>query len=223
MRRSSGGCGYLALGLALILVLLVITGILSVQINAALHLPQGVTLPEVELPNLPIAIGTISAPNLPNISIGLAPTTAPGAPAPLGPRSKTSGCVSQNALPDRACTPGAVFSNATKELICVPGYTQTVRDVPADEQNQVYAEYDIAGHAPGQYEVDHLVPLELGGSNDIANLWPEPAAPVPGFHQKDQVENYLHEQVCSGAISLTQAQSEIASNWVAVYQQMGGK
>lgn len=40
-----------------------------------------------------------------------------------------------------------------------------------------------------------------GGSNNIANLWPEAASPKPGFHEKDQVENYLHDQVCSGAIS----------------------
>ncbi len=68
--------------------------------------------------------------------------------------------------------------------------------------------------------MDHLVSLELGGSNDIANLWPEAANPTPGFHQKDQVENYLHDQVCSGAISLSEAQVEIATDWLSVYQRM---
>ncbi len=229
MRRSSGGgCGYLLLGIALILVLLIITGVLTVQINAALHLPAGMKLPEVELPdlsNFPIAIGPFPTPNLPgisvpNISIGLAPTVAPGASAPIGQRTKTIGCASQNALPDRACTPGAVFQNVTKEQICTPGYSTSVRDVPDAEKNQVYAEYGVTSHPAGQYEVDHLVPLELGGSNDIANLWPQLASPAPGFHEKDQVENYLHDQMCSGAISLQQAQSEIATNWLAVYQQM---
>ena len=71
-----------------------------------------------------------------------------------------------------------------------------------------------------KYEVDHLISLELGGSNEIANLWPEAASPTPGFHQKDQVENYLHDQVCSGAISLREAQNEIATNWLAVYNRM---
>src|ERR1019366_5961663 len=55
--------------------------------------------------------------------------------------------------------------------------------------------------ATGAVEGDHLVPLELGGDNVIANLWPEPAEPHPGFHEKDRVENYLHRQVCSGAMS----------------------
>ena len=69
-------------------------------------------------------------------------------------------------------------------------------------------------------EVDHLVPLELGGNNDIANLWPEAAYPAPGFHEKDKVENYLHDQVCSGAIPMKEAQIEIATNWLAVYHRM---
>ncbi len=37
----------------------------------------------------------------------------------------------------------------------------------------------------------------------------------------DQVENYLHDQVCKGTISLQEAQTEIATNWLAVYNQMG--
>ena len=84
----------------------------------------------------------------------------------------------------------------------------------------VCTKYGIEQHSPGQYEVDHLIPLELGGSNDIANLWPEAASPKSGFHEKDQVENYLHDQVCSGAISLKDAQTQIATDWLAVYHRM---
>ena len=69
----------------------------------------------------------------------------------------------------------------------------------------MYAEYGISSHTTGEYEVDHLISLELGGSNDISNLWPEAANPKPGFHKKDSVDNYLHDQVCSGAISLQDA------------------
>ncbi len=105
-------------------------------------------------------------------------------------------------------------------MICQPGYARSVRNVPTSEKDQVFAEYGIASHSPGQYEIDHLVSLELGGSNDIANLWPESASPKPGFHEKDKVENYLHSQVCSGAISLQQAQIKIATNWLTVYNQM---
>jgi hypothetical protein len=139
---------------------------------------------------------------------------------PFGPRTKESGCVVHDALPDTACTPGAVFPDVTGEQICQRGYSSSVRNVPAALSRQVYVEYGILERSSGEYEVDHLVPLEAGGSNDIANLFPEAAEPRPGFHEKDQVENYLHDQVCSGALSLFEAQREIATNWVEVYQRL---
>jgi hypothetical protein len=145
------------------------------------------------------------------------------APAHIGQRTKTSGCMAQNGLPDSACTPGAIIATTTRAEICASGYARSVRDVNEAEKNQVYAEYDIKSHRTGEYEVDHLISLEIGGSNDIANLWPEPANPRPGFHEKDQVENYLHDQVCSGAMSLAQAQEQIATNWLAVYEKMPGR
>ncbi len=152
---------------------------------------------------------------------GLQPATPPPAASPtFGPRTKTSGCVVVGGLPDRACTPGAIFPDVTRDQVCQPGYAKSVRDVPASEKAEVYAEYGIKKHPPGSYEVDHLVSLELGGSNDIANLWPEAANPRPGFHEKDQVENYLHEQVCSGAMSLQEAQQAIATDWLAVYRRI---
>ena len=147
-------------------------------------------------------------------------STQPSEPPtqPIGSRTKTSGCVIAGALQDRACTPGAVFANVTKEQVCTSGYASSVRNVSESTKNAVYAEYGITSHTTGQYEIDHLVSLELGGSNDIANLWPEAANPTPGFHQKDTIENELHSEVCNGTISLSQAQNEIASNWLAIYQ-----
>ncbi len=134
-------------------------------------------------------------------------------PAP----TKTVGCVAVNELPDPACTPGAVITTATKAQICVSGYSSTVRHVPVSEKDAVYAEYGIANHVAGEYEVDHLISLELGGSNDISNLWPEAANPAPGFHQKDAFENKLHAEVCAGTISLGEAQKEVATNWLQFY------
>ncbi len=143
--------------------------------------------------------------------------------AHFGTQTKTSGCVAHGGLQDSACTPGAIISSATKAQICQSGYSKSVRNVPTSEKDQVYAEYGITHHATGEYEVDHLVSLELGGSNDIANLWPEAASPKPGFHEKDKVENYLHAQVCSGAITLKAAQNQIATNWLPIYNQMPTK
>ncbi len=147
------------------------------------------------------------------------PTTIIPLTGQFGHQLKTSGCLASNGLPDRDCTPGDIL-NVTKQDICQSGYARSVRNVPDSEKNAVYAEYGIASHSPGQYEVDHLVSLELGGSNDISNLWPEAASPTPGFHEKDKVENYLHDQVCSGAMNLEEAQQRIALNWLDVYKTM---
>lgn len=176
------------------------------------------------LPGQAAGVPTPTPPKLATISTAtpLPQATSTQLAPPLGTRQKTTGCTINGPLPDAACTPGAVFLEATRAAICVSGYSGSVRNVPTSLKDQVYASYGIASHAPGQYEVDHLISLELGGSNDVANLWPESAEPRPGFHEKDAVENYLHAQVCSGAIALQDAQRVIASNWLPIYQQLQG-
>jgi hypothetical protein len=79
-------------------------------------------------------------------------------------------CHVRGALPDPVCTPGAVFS-VTSERVCQPGYARSVRNVPASEKTAVYREYGITQHALGTYEIDHLISLELGGSNDKASKY----------------------------------------------------
>jgi hypothetical protein len=134
-------------------------------------------------------------------------------------RTKTQDCVSKNGLPDPGCTPGAVLKVETAK-VCAKGYSGSARAVNEAVKNQVYKAYGIATRALGQYEIDHFVPLELGGSNDIANLWPEVSSPKPGFHEKDKVENFLHLQVCKGAMTLPQAQQKISTDWRAVFDAM---
>jgi len=130
----------------------------------------------------------------------------------LGLRTKDSDCKSNLPYPDFACSPGEGM-NITMDALCKKGYTTTARNVSEDMKHQVYDEYGIVTRKTGEYEVDHIVPLELGGTNSISNLWPEPAEPMPGFHQKDLIENLLHDKVCSGDMQLNQAQYEIVHNW----------
>ena len=74
------------------------------------------------------------------------------------------------------------------------------------------------------YELDHLIPLELGCCSDCeANLWPQPRNVFPGALEKDEVENYLHREVCSGGLALAEAQREIATDWYAVYERIAGQ
>ena len=62
-------------------------------------------------------------------------------------------------------------------------------------------------------EVDHLISRELGGADEEDNLWPQPYTQHPGAHEKDWLENELHEEVCRGKISLVDAQNEIKEDW----------
>jgi hypothetical protein len=105
-------------------------------------------------------------------------------------------------------------------IVCLHS-TQERRRVSPEAHRQAFAEYGLSYPQPrGSFEVDHLIPLELGGDNTIANLWPEAAEPVPGFHEKDRVENYLHRQVCSGAMGLADAQRDIARDWLKVWKRI---
>jgi hypothetical protein len=65
--------------------------------------------------------------------------------------------------------------------------------------------------------VDHLIRRELGGADTIENLWPQPYTQHPGAHEKDWLENRLHTDVCSGMMTLDEAQRGIKNDWYAAY------
>ena len=92
--------------------------------------------------------------------------------ATYGVQTKTSNCTGNQTLPDSTCSPGAVLTTDTK-IICKSGYTKTVRNVTEATKKKVFKEYGIPYSQRSNYEVDHIISLELGGSNDISNLYPE--------------------------------------------------
>src|SRR5207237_4646192 len=112
------------------------------------------------------------------------PTTYPNIPAVDFPR--------------RALTPGVALS-VTRAQICISGYASGARDVSDAEKAAVYARYGVAW-VPYAHEVDHLISLELGGSNVIRNLWPEPYVGQWGARTKDVLENRLLELVCGARL-----------------------
>jgi hypothetical protein len=132
--------------------------------------------------------------------------------------------------PDPARTPGATNPAITQEniheTICNPRWsTKSIRpdrsytDRMKARQIREYGYSDIRAR---DYEEDHFIPLELGGNpTDPKNLWPEPfetSIPDGGANAKNDVEKYLHAEVCSGALTLEQAQREIAEDWYRVYK-----
>lgn len=139
-------------------------------------------------------------------------------------------CHAAGPLPDSSCTPGATDPHVTQDnvqtTICLPGYTKTVRpavSVTSKIKRERMAAYGFKG-APLRYELDHLISLELGGAPaDVANLWPEAYLPKPGAHEKDECENLAHKAICSGQMTLAEAQKEIATDWLAVYKRLPKK
>jgi hypothetical protein len=124
-------------------------------------------------------------------------------------------------LPDPALTPGLANPDLTKEVLCAPEFrTGPFRNVPQSRKRQAFRDYGIAcGKACGKlYEVDHLISLELGGSNSIKNLWPESYSGKWNARIKDKYENLLHKLVCAGKMTLQEAQDEISSDWIAGYR-----
>jgi len=122
-------------------------------------------------------------------------------------------------VPDTVRTPGAAL-DVTAADICVSGYSKRVRNVPAAVKREAYASYGILSHQPGEYEVDHLISLELGGSNSLKNLWPQSFRTHPwNAYVKDALENELHRRVCAGTINLATAQHAISHNWVIGYRE----
>ena len=143
----------------------------------------------------------------------------PSAKPPTSPKAHPRGVPSAD-VPNPALTPGVAL-HVGASRICVPGYSTSVRNVPDSEKTRVYARYHVAW-VPYQHEVDHLISLELGGSNAITNLWPEPYAGRWGARTKDVLENRLHDLVCSGQLSLRSAQYQESTNWVAAYHRYVG-
>ncbi len=136
------------------------------------------------------------------------------------------------ALPDPRITPGAldgaVDQANIRETICVRGYSKSIR--PPEEYTERLKRsgirrYGYSDHRLRDYEEDHLVSLELGGSpRSPRNLWPEPHHVIGGWgsYTKDRLEDRLHALVCRGRMPLTQAQRDIASDWIAAYKRYVG-
>lgn len=138
-------------------------------------------------------------------------------------------------LPNPSITPGrlnpAVTQQNIQETICRRGgYTKSIRPSESytyDLKVKQIREYGYSDTRLADYEEDHLISLELGGSPDSPeNLWPEPHSVVGGWGSfaKDRLEDKLHDLVCSGQMTLARAQHEIATDWIGSYKaHIGGE
>ena len=111
---------------------------------------------------------------------------------------------------DPVRTPGVLNPDVTqanvRSTICRQGWTRTIRpptDYTNDLKRKQMRQYGETGSL-SDYQEDHLISLELGGDpTDPRNLWPEP---YPRAAEVDKTENELNAEVCSGQLTLAQAQ-----------------
>ncbi len=130
-------------------------------------------------------------------------------------------------LPNPATNPGALNPAVTqadiRQTICVRGWTKTVRpsfSYTNALKHRLLRRAGLSGRDIHDFELDHLVSLELGGApSDPRNLWLEPWTGPWNAHIKDKLENRLNHLVCRGQLSLQAARDAIASNWIAAYKR----
>jgi len=122
-------------------------------------------------------------------------------------------------VPDGHLTPGATRI-VTREDLCSSQDFAGFYPIPAGVAVRVFKSYQIRNPSPRSYEVDYLISPALGGAEDIRNLWPQPYGSGEWTaHQKDALEERLHDLVCAGQVELEVAQRDIASDWIAAYRK----
>jgi hypothetical protein len=127
-------------------------------------------------------------------------------------------------LPDLTITPGVYRKDLSQNQICKTKWGLDKRHVTLAMKKQVFQLYGIPYTRHSDFEVDHLVSRELGGADDLKNLWPESYVTQPwNAHRKDRLENYLHKLVCNQQITLEEARKEITYDWTAAYKRYFGE
>jgi hypothetical protein len=118
--------------------------------------------------------------------------------------------------PDSKLTPGDVTTTDATTVCALPPHG--VRNpISFSMQTAVFGEYGYTTPAQQhKYILDYLVPWDLGGALDEANIWPA-AVRGTGFYEKIQTDSVLRELVCRRALSLRQAQRDLETDWYAAW------
>ena len=122
-------------------------------------------------------------------------------------------------VPDRRLTPGVARAVSFND-VCSKTYSDDAQLLPAFVQQKVLQEYGIQGAVSREYRLDYLISPQLGGTDDIRNLWPEPQSSTQwNMAAKDALEHRLHQLVCQGRVDVSTAQRDLASDWVSAYKR----
>lgn len=134
---------------------------------------------------------------------------------------------------DKDKTPGVTRAGLTEQTICATKWGADERHVTTAMKTQVFTLYSYSGYddphcvadAHGKTcEIDHLISRELGGADDVKNLWPQAYGSTPwNAHLKDKLENRLHKEMCAGHITLKKAQDALVNDWRVAYRKYYGE
>jgi hypothetical protein len=124
----------------------------------------------------------------------------------------------QAGLPSSFLTPGDA-RKVSKEQICAPDYLASIKPTRDSVKEEAFSRYGIRDGKSSTEVLDHLIPIELGGTDSVENLWPEPAKGDWNATQKDALEHKLLALVCDGTLTVKQAQGAIKKNWTLAYTQ----
>jgi len=138
---------------------------------------------------------TLNEPTVPNSDVGVQ----------VRPNKDLTGGSVRTVKPDEAC-----------------GHAKQSRgQMSADRRDEILRRYKLPIGTHPDYEIDHLIPLCLGGSDDASNLWPQPRRSIQkawSAERKDRLERLMCDMVCAGQIDIAAAQAAFATDWIAAYQ-----
>jgi hypothetical protein len=138
------------------------------------------------------------------------------APAPSNAMAPESGVF---LLPRADLTPGTTQPISVSEACGANRFGRT-RPIPASVHQRVFQSYGADYRRAAEYELDHLITPELGGTQDVRNLWPQPySRTVWNAYVKDELELHFHRLICEGQLDFATAQREMATDWISAYQR----
>jgi hypothetical protein len=142
---------------------------------------------------------------------------------PAGSSASPSPSAGALIRPNKDLTPGKARTMKPDEAC---GHAKENRQVPNALRDRILTEYKLPPGTHPDYQIDHLIPLCLGGSNDPANLWPQPyrrKEEIWNAEAKDRLDRRICDMVCSGEIEIGAAQEALAIDWIAAYEKYYGE
>jgi len=110
-------------------------------------------------------------------------------------------------LPNPKLTPGKIARR-----------DQDQHGVSVAMEQKVFKRYRIPWTRRAEFKIDHLIPVELGGADNVENLWPQNLRVKPyGAERKELLTRCLLLRIAEGRMTLAQAQTAMQEDWIDAF------